>query len=156
MRVTLGFGDLIVEEFGLGRLQSCEALGPKGRLTMLLTTDESAFVIKSADKREWLSLYSTVEQQLNAAGIRQARLHVRPDGSLLSTSGYAVYEHLPGEPIDHPTHAQLLSALRYLARYNQALARIPVPEWAFVLDDPWKRAADPGSLPWLCQRPETA
>jgi Ser/Thr protein kinase RdoA (MazF antagonist) len=146
MRVTLGFGDLIVEEFGLGRLQSCEALGPKGRLTMLLTTDESAFVIKSADKREWLSLYSTVEQQLNAAGIRQARLHVRPDGSLLSTSGYAVYEHLPGEPIDHPTHAQLLSALRYLARYNQALARIPVPEWAFVLDDPWKRAADPDYL----------
>jgi hypothetical protein len=149
-------GALIAEEFGLGRLRSCEALGTKGQQTMLLITDESAFVIKLTDKREWLPLYSTVEQQLNAAGIRQARLHIRHDGSLLSTSGYAVYEHLPGEPVDHPTPARLLSSLRYLARYNQALARIPVPEWAFVLDDPWKRAADPGSLPWLCQRPETA
>ena len=139
-------GGIVAKEFGLGRLQSCEPLGPKGDQTMLLITDEAAYVIKSTDRREWLSLYSTVEQQLNAAGIRQARLHTRPDGSLLSTSGFAVYEHLPGESVGDPNSAQLLSAIRHLARYNQALARIPVPEWAFVLDDPWKRAADPDYL----------
>ena len=143
MRIS---GDLVAEEFGLGRLESCEPLGPKGDQTLLLITEKSAYVIKSTDRQESVSLYSTVEQRLNATGIRQARLHVRPDGSLLSTSGFAVYEHLPGESFDDLNSAQLFAASHHLARYNQALARIPVPDWCFVLDDPWKRASDPDYL----------
>ncbi len=133
---------LVAREFDLGQALSCEPLGARGDQTMLLVTDRSSFVIKSAGRREWLDLYSTTEQKLNDAGVLQARLYSKPDGSLLSHTGFAVYEYLPGEPVDDPSPAQLRAVMRYLAAYNRVLASIPVPEWAVALDDPWKRAAD--------------
>ncbi len=137
---------VVAQEFGLGQPQTCNEIGEDGRGIMSMTTTAEAYVIKPTQNPDWLTLYSAVEQTLNTAGVRQARLYCRPSGDLLSDSGHAVYELLPGEPTDQLNPTQLRSTMHYLTKYNEALASIAVPRWLLALDDPWQRAASPEFL----------
>ena len=132
---------LVAEEFGLGRLVSSRPLGKSSNETILLATDLGEYVAKRMSTVEWLTLYAAVEKELNLAGVKQAKLYTRSDGSLRSTSGYAVYEMLPGEPADHLPPSKIASTMDYLAWFNQALAGIQIPRWLSDADDPWTKAA---------------
>ena len=137
---------LVASEFGLSEALSHAEIGKQGRGVFSMATTEATYLVKATTNGNWLTLYATVEQSLNAAGIRQARLYSRANGELLSSSGHAVYELLPGGSPDRLNRAQLHSMFRYLGRYNMALASIPCPAWLHALDDPWQQAASPAFL----------
>lgn len=133
----------IAEEFNLGECLSQKPIGRSGRGIVALTTDAGRFVLKPAKNHAMSALYSEVERVLNADGVRQARIFRTPDGSLISTSGYSVYEFVEGTTGDclSMTAARLGSAMGYMAVYNASLARLDTPAAVTALDDPWNQAA---------------
>ena len=137
---------LVAEEFGLSQPLSHSEIGKEGRGVFSMETTTATYLVKATENRDWLTFYAAVEQALNAAGVRQARLYRRPNGDLLSSSGHAVYELLPGESTDRLNHTQLHSTFRYLGKYNKALASIPCPPWLHSPNDPWQQAASPAFL----------
>ena len=90
----------IPEEFNLGECFRQEPIGNRGRGIVALATDAGRFVLKPAKNQASAALYSEVEHMLNADGLRQARIFRRPEGSLISASGYSVYEWVEGTTSD--------------------------------------------------------
>jgi aminoglycoside phosphotransferase (APT) family kinase protein len=132
---------VIAEEFNLGECLHHEPIGKSGRGILALTTDAGRFVLKPENDQAYAALYSEVEQALNADGVRQARVYRKPDGSLISTSGYVVLEWVDGVGCDCLTSPRLASAMGYMAAYNSSLARLSIPAAVTDPDNPWNRAA---------------
>lgn len=86
-----------------------------------------------------VELYARVEQHLNRHGIRQARQHRRPNGDLLSSSGHAVQELLPGKITERPSRGQTINTMAHLAEFDRALADLEPPEALATRDTPWSR-----------------
>lgn len=104
------------------------------------TTTGRYFVKRDHSLPEFFPFYHQVAEQLNARGVRQARLHTRPGKGFLSPDGYAVYEWLPGRGTERPSERQFNNLMHYFARYNQALRELPVPAWVTRWKNPWDKA----------------
>ncbi len=131
----------IAEEFGLGQYLSQEPIGRAGRGVLALTTKSGRFVLKPMGDAASAALYAEVERQLNAEGVRQPRIFQKPDGSLISTRGYAAFEFVKGTSCEDLIPARLHSAMAYIAAFHAALARLRVPPGLSDRKDPWSRAA---------------
>jgi len=114
----------IAEEFNLGECLRQAKIGGSGRSIVALTADGGRLVLKPAKNQAYVALYSEVAQTLNAEGDRQARIFRNPDSSLISTSGYSVYEFVEGTTCRCLTPALLDSSMGYMAAYNASLARL--------------------------------
>lgn len=118
----------IIEEFDLGNQLQVKELTRGSVPAYQLQTDRGKFFIKPGmqDSIEWIELYQTIEQRLNARGICQARL-VRTSGGLpVSRQGYCVFEWVDGEAVANPNDRQFEAHVEYLARYNRELADVPI------------------------------
>ena len=131
----------ITEEFNLGEYLEQESIGVSGRGIVSLATTTGRYVAKPGKDEQNAMLYSEVERTLNGKDIRQARIFNRPDGSFLSSDGYAVYEFINGTTHHNLTPVLVNAALAFLAGYNAALAEIAIPATVISLDDPWNQAA---------------
>lgn len=130
----------LTDEFRLGSYVGYELLEGGNTKTFTLRTSDGRYFLKASGDPDTFALYKQVETRLNAAGVRQARLYSGPNGAFISSGGYAVFEFLAGEALVEITDSQLESLMVYLARYNEALGHIPVPEAVTDLCDPWKKA----------------
>ena len=133
----------VAEEFDIGRLILCEPIGAASRRVGSLTTSRGNYVLKPAKSPEAFQFYADVETLLNSKGVRQARVFSKPDGTLISRHGFALYEMMEGSNSISLNAAQIESTMAYMANYNAALAGIPVPSHLTSSDDPWNRAVSP-------------
>jgi Ser/Thr protein kinase RdoA (MazF antagonist) len=136
----------IAKEYDLGTLLRAEPLPGGGPEVIRLVAAAGNFVVKPVSRPFELELYSTVEQRLNAGGIRQARLLRTVTGSAVSRSGHAVQELLPGAITMTPTKAQCHAVFAHLGRYDTALADIAVPPEIDATNTVFTRVVDPGFL----------
>lgn len=130
----------VAREYDLGEPLEQEALSGGSAPVFRLRTSRHMVIIKhGADERE-LCLYKRVAETLNVRGVRQARLYSTVSDRLQSSSGHAVFEHLPGTWAWQPTSTQAAVFMRYFAAYNRALCEIPIPPFVTTVDTPWKKA----------------
>jgi Ser/Thr protein kinase RdoA (MazF antagonist) len=131
----------IAAEFGLGRPLSVSVLADGHPDVTRLTTARGSFVIKPAYATDDADLYDQAAGILAAAGIRQARPLRTTAGSLVSDSGHAVQEFLPGQACLRPTGAQTAATMRHVAAYHAALEKVPVPAGRDAARTVWDRVA---------------
>lgn len=136
----------VAREFDLGPPLRVEPLAGGSAEVLRLTTGRGDFVVKPVRRAFELELYATVEQSLNASGVRQARLVRTSTGAAVSTSGHSVQEFLPGAILDRPTERQSNAAMRHLAAYTLALATVAVPTELDRVDNVWTRVTSPSYL----------
>jgi Ser/Thr protein kinase RdoA (MazF antagonist) len=91
-------------------------------------------------------LYVAAAEALNARGVRQARPVLTREGGVVSSSGHCVVEWLPGSARHHPTAEQSIAVMEMLARYDLALADVPVPDELSRLDTVWADVVRPSYL----------
>jgi len=77
------------------------------------------------NERAALDVYDWARQALLAKKLRQARLFRLRDGSAVTPTGCAVYEFLPGRPVEDLSDVQFDRQVRYLGRYLRALQDVP-------------------------------
>jgi Ser/Thr protein kinase RdoA (MazF antagonist) len=130
----------IVTEFNLGNYADYKLLDERMASKFKLRTSKGLFFLKQSKDERGLALYKTVEEHLNATEVRQARLYSKPNGELISSNGYAVFESLSGQISSEINDRQLESLMTYLVRYNEALRSIRVPESVTDNSSPWKKA----------------
>lgn len=131
----------VAEEFGLGAVLDAAPLPGGHRDVTRLTTGRGTFVVKPGYQTADLELYERVASALNQAGIRQARPLRTTAGALVSASGHAVQEFLPGRICLPPSAAQTTAVMRHLAGYHAALTKIPVSAVATPAETVWTRVA---------------
>lgn len=141
--------DRLSAEFGLGAVLGLEPLAGGGADVARLRTITGDYVVKPAYRAWELELYSTVEQALNSRGVRQARLFHNRDGGVVSTSGHSVQEFLTGSIVMNPDPRQRHAFFLELARYDEALAALPVPPDLVIADSLFTRVA---SVPFLIEQ----
>ncbi|GAA4978457.1 phosphotransferase [Actinopolymorpha pittospori] len=156
MPVTDDVGRRLAGEFDLGTPLSVEPVTGGSEVVTKLTTSRGVFLLKPVYRRADVELYATVEEHLNAVGVRQARLF-RTTGGEVTSSGYWVQEFLPGSVLPAwPTRAQADAVLGHLAAYDRALAGVDVPAELRTRDHLWTRVVSPGwlaaHLPRLVER----
>lgn len=140
--------DRLSAEFGLGAVLGLDPLAGGGADVARLRTITGDYVVKPV-YREWEpELYSTVEQALNARGIRQARLFRNRSGGVVSASGHSVQEFLDGTITTDPDPRQRHAFFVELARYDSVLAEIPVPPDLVVEENLFTRVT---SVPYLVE-----
>jgi Ser/Thr protein kinase RdoA (MazF antagonist) len=115
----------VATEFGLGPVLGAEPLPGGHRDVTRLTTGRGTFVVKPGYQSAELELYERVARALDQAGIRQARPLRTTGGTLVSASGHAVQEFLPGRICLPPSAAQTIAVMRHLTGYHAALSQIP-------------------------------
>lgn len=133
-------------EFDLGTPTEVVPLVGGGPAVVRLTTTRGSFVVKPFYRASDIELYARVEEDLNARGIRQARLFRTVGGEVVGSAGLWVQEFLPGILYERPTHAQADATMRHLAAYDQALATISVPAALEGTDTIWTRVVSPDYL----------
>jgi hypothetical protein len=146
----------VTAEFGLGDVIATSRPAHGGPDVRLVTTTAGMFVIKQAEAPWQVELYDEVQCRLNAQGIRQARLLRTVEGSVISERGYAVQEYLPGAVVLRASTLQCQSVFCYLARYDSALADLPVPAELDADNTLWAKTASAEylvtNLPQLLER----
>ena len=130
----------IAGEFEVGDFTDFALLEEGNAETFQLFTSRGQYFVKPAPDAEVIALYKTVEERLNANGVRQARLYSKPDGEFISSSGCAVFEFLHGQVPRSFSDKRLKSLILYLAKYNEALSHIPIPSFVTNCGNPWKKA----------------
>ena len=156
MPVTDDVGRRLAGEFDLGTPLSVEPVTGGSAVVAKLTTSRGVFLLKPVYRRADVELYATVEEHLNAVGVRQARL-VRTTGGEVTSSGFWVQEFLPGTALPAwPDRAQADAVLGHFAAYDRALAGVDVPAELRVRDHLWTRVVSPAwlaaHLPGLVER----
>ncbi len=129
----------IAWEFDLGSVIGAAQLSGGGPEVVRLRTDRGDFVIKRPWDRLDVELYAAVEVHLNGHGIRQARQLRRPDAELLSSTGHAVQEFLPGTIGDRPDRTRTSNTMTHLAEFDRALAGVEAPAALAARDTVWAR-----------------
>lgn len=131
----------IARDFELGAYVAHEEIRDGNAETYRLITSNGAFFLKRNVNVETLALYRVVEQQADHAGVRQAQIFRKPDGGLISSSGFAVYEFLEGDASGEMNERRLASLMIYLSRFQEVLKEIEVPKQVIDLNNnPWQKA----------------
>jgi homoserine kinase type II len=136
----------IARDFNLGAVHSATPLTGGGADVIKVVTDRGAVVVKPSYRRWEAELYDSVQQRLNARGVRQARLYRSATGSAVSRSGHTVQEWLDGAIAAQPTPRQSKALFEHLADYDAGLAAIPAPDELRRADSVFVRVASPEYL----------
>jgi hypothetical protein len=90
---ALAVMSLVAVEFELGRPLLVETVTQGNSPAYRLYSERGLFFVKSGllTAGDWVQIYCNVEPVLNARGIRQARMVMTPQRTLISTQGYCVF-----------------------------------------------------------------
>lgn len=117
--------ETLVKNYNIGPIIEVKRTENGSGSTYFVESEQGNYIAKMNERNDFVNIYDKVQLELNENGILQSKIIKTNENMIMTKDGLVLYEFIDGDNLKKLNKEQLVNAIKYTRKYNEALRRVP-------------------------------
>lgn len=136
----MNLSQILVRNYNIEPIIKIEKTENGSGNTYFVESELGKYIAKTNERIDFVNIYDKVQLELNGNNILQSKIIRTNEDMVITEEGLVLYEFINGNNSKTLNEKQLINAIKYIAKYNEALRRVPFNEEEIEFKNHWDSA----------------